>query len=110
MIPVSGLPSLAPGETLSVLLEGAGHPLNTRCGGRGLCSGCRVVLHTAQRLQEHRACQLPADDLPDDLRVVEIPAASRRDATLHGVTAFELRHPAPSPPVRPADALTFPRC
>jgi len=47
---------------------------------------------------------------PDDLRAVEIPATSRRDATLHGVTAFELRHPAPSPPVRPADALTFPQC
>jgi len=41
------------------------------------------------------------------LRAVEIPAASRRDATLHGVTAFELRHPAPSPPVRPGLGLAL---
>ena len=38
---------LTPGDLrlpLSELLAHRGHPLNTRCGGRGLCGGCEVGL------------------------------------------------------------------
>ena len=31
---------------LSELLARRGFPLNTRCGGRGLCAGCEVELRT----------------------------------------------------------------
>ena len=37
--------AVGPGDeqlTLAELLSRRGHPLNTRCGGRGLCGGCEV--------------------------------------------------------------------
>ncbi len=34
----------ASGTQLAALLESAGLPLNTRCGGQGVCHGCRVIL------------------------------------------------------------------
>lgn len=86
-------------EILSAWLEAHGHPLNTRCGGRGLCHGCRVELSPAPpQVRTDRACQLAARDLPSGTVRIQIPVTSRRDATLHGVTAFELLRAAPPPP------------
>ena len=39
--------TLTPADTklpLSDVLAHRGHPLNTRCGGRGLCGGCEIGL------------------------------------------------------------------
>ncbi len=38
------LPTGSLGRPLSTLLATFGHPLNTRCGGRGLCHACEVEL------------------------------------------------------------------
>ena len=48
------LPESATGSLADWLAEN-GYPLNTRCGGRGICRGCRVVLNG----ETLRACQLP---------------------------------------------------
>lgn len=77
------LPEALPaGLPLSDWLEGAGHTLNTRCGGRGICRGCRVEADG----ESVRACQTPAKGVSE----VWIPGASRRDRRLSGVSFFEL--------------------
>lgn len=98
-----------PGLLLSDWLEHHGHPLNTRCGGRGLCRGCLVKLITpaAPAPPPQRACQTDCVDLRSDLTHIEIPDTSRRDASLHGVTSFELRHLGPSPASRPGVGLAL---
>jgi len=98
-----------PAQPLSTWLEDHGHPLNTRCGGRGLCKGCLVHLETpaAPAAPAVRACQLAARDLPADLTSIRIPVTSARDATLHGVTVFELRDSGPLPPLRPGFGLAL---
>ncbi len=102
MNPIQPPPPLHPDEPLSERLERAGHPLNTRCGGRGLCSGCEVeLLHgPSATTTTARACRLRSADLPADFLGLRIPLASSRDVSLHGVTSFQL-HPAlaagPSP-------------
>ncbi len=78
-------------QFLSEWLEVQGIPLNTRCGGRGLCRGCQVVLHTQGAPTEHRSCRFPCGELPSDLIRIQIPANSWRDQSLLGVSAFEIR-------------------
>lgn len=82
-----------PTQRLSTWLEEQGFELNTRCGGRGLCRGCevRLVASAAADVSPMRSCQVRLGDLPEDVVRVEIPPASQRDRTLHGVTVFELR-------------------
>lgn len=98
-----------PGQLLSVWLEKHGIPLNTRCGGRGLCRGCLVVLHTPEGHTEQRACRLPCGDLPAGLTRIQIPANSWRDQSLHGVSVFEIRLPEGETPVplRPGIGLSL---
>ena len=86
-VPDAGAGSLP----LSEWLEKQGSPLNTRCGGRGLCRGCIVHLETSSGTTEVRACQTPCDSLPEEITAVLIPPSSLHDNSLHGVTAFELR-------------------
>jgi uncharacterized 2Fe-2S/4Fe-4S cluster protein (DUF4445 family) len=43
------------GRPLSDLMRRRGVPLNTRCGGKGLCNGCTVFVGGADR----KACELP---------------------------------------------------
>lgn len=74
----------APAESvkLSDWLETEHLPLNTRCGGRGLCRGCLVEIDG----KEVRACQHKSTDVSD----IRIPEASRRDHRLNGVSVFEI--------------------
>jgi len=98
-----------PGQLLSVWLEKHGIPLNTRCGGRGLCRGCQVVLHTPEGSTEQRACRFPCGDLPAGLTRIQIPSNSWRDQSLHGVSVFEIRLPESETPVplRPGIGLSL---
>ena len=109
--PVGGPHPLPPpgdsAEPLSHWLETHGHPLNTRCGGRGLCNGCQIRVESPAGIVTERACQLTASDLPADLTRIQIPLTSCRDASLHGVTVFELRNPGPPPPTRPGVGLAL---
>jgi uncharacterized 2Fe-2S/4Fe-4S cluster protein (DUF4445 family) len=43
-VDAADLAGCGPEAPLSSVLESLGHPLNTRCGGRGLCRGCMVDL------------------------------------------------------------------
>lgn len=71
------------GSLLTELLRRAHFPLNTRCGGRGLCEGCKIELtgggleHITSGLPlgpgEHLACQCRTDGHPASIR---IPARS----------------------------------
>ncbi len=108
-----------PDQRLSDWLEENGVPLNTRCGGRGLCNGCKVWL-AADSLPESgagdvespdagqeseagdsrlvRSCGLRLRDFPGHTPPnVRVPEASLRDHGLHGVIAFELRTALPLP-------------
>ncbi|MCC5839691.1 MAG: DUF4445 domain-containing protein [Opitutales bacterium] len=92
-----------PPTSLADFLEEHQCPLNTRCGGRGLCQGCRVELTRGDGGKENlRACQTRLADLPKDLRRVDIPEASWRDHSLHGVSVFEIRTSLPAPDPRAA--------
>jgi uncharacterized 2Fe-2S/4Fe-4S cluster protein (DUF4445 family) len=66
------------GAPLSDLLRRAGHPLNTRCGGRGVCDGCRVDVVTGHVVQRDsgqaatgsiRACEHAVNGTETLLRV-----------------------------------------
>lgn len=57
-------------------------PLNTRCGGRGLCRGCLIEIDG----REVRACQQSSADV-SEIRILE---ASQRDHRLNGVSTFEI--------------------
>lgn len=77
-------------------LGAIGHPLNTRCGGRGLCRGCQVSVADVDSDSSRtiRACQHSCSELAT-ITAITIPEASMHDATLHGVSAFELSTEAP---------------
>ena len=71
-----------PAATLSTWLEAAQLPLNTRCGGRGLCRGC--LIEVAGHLIP--ACQHYCGDVSR----LRIPEASLRDHRINGVSTFEI--------------------
>ncbi len=71
---------------LSEWLETEHLPLNTRCGGRGLCRSCLVEVDGTPR----RACQITCAQLPADGASIRIPEASVRDQSLNGVSSFEI--------------------
>jgi len=79
-------------ESLSDWLAEQGIPLNTRCGKRELCGGCRVEVGAAR--ERVRACQMAAVACEQ----VWIPRSSRFDRSLTGVSLFDL-----DPGVVPAD-------
>jgi len=85
-------------EALSTWLERHGHPLNTRCGGKGICRGCMVDLETPGGLETVRSCQTTLRNLPPGLRAIHIPDRSLSDATLHGVSTFEIAVDRMPPP------------
>lgn len=94
-----------PSVPLSVAIERAGLPLNTRCGGRGLCRGCLVRL--GDDPEPVRSCRLRPDDLPDGIREIHIPAGSLADRSLYGVSAFEIRGEQPVPRLRDGHGLSI---
>ncbi len=71
-----------PNPTLSAWLEAEHLPLNTRCGGRGLCRGCMVEIGG----ETVRACQTLCADVSE----VTIPEPSQRDHRINGISAFEI--------------------
>lgn len=85
---------LSPGDTrrpLSELLARRGHPLNTRCGGRGLCGGCEVRLRAgALRRLADGAAVGPAPDAP--LRSCQLGVVEGSDATVTVPARSLLRH------------------
>lgn len=75
-------PVEAGGRTLSSLLATVGFPLNTRCGERGLCRGCEVLLREGTVVVEGVRVQAPATLKSCQARAagcldLEIPAQSR---------------------------------
>jgi uncharacterized 2Fe-2S/4Fe-4S cluster protein (DUF4445 family) len=96
------LPTTGADAHLAAFLERHGHPLNTRCGCRGLCSGCTVRLQDDATRAERsvQACRTDIATLAPGTQV-RIPAVSSRDGSLHGVTAFEVRASSARPLPRP---------
>lgn len=103
----SGTEAAAP---VSALLAGRGVPLNMRCGGRGLCSGCEVEVRSGllRRLTDGaevasggrvKACQvrLPAEGTP----VVAVPARSLLRHEPAVVSEFQVRIPWAKDPLGP---------
>jgi uncharacterized 2Fe-2S/4Fe-4S cluster protein (DUF4445 family) len=88
------LPEEPGDKTLSRFLEESGHALNTRCGGRGICRGCRVRLGDARDGMVVRACQTPLASLGPGRTDLQIPPGSWPDAGIHGVSSFDLRLPS----------------
>ena len=80
------------GTLLEFLVQNR-HPLNSRCGGRGVCRGCLVELKTGPTSNFLRSCQISANGLPDSLNALHIPAASWQDYSLHGISQFEILLP-----------------
>lgn len=74
-----------PGQSVADWLEANGRFLNTRCGKRGFCRGCRIETGSGEEIA---ACQTEVSFLKGG--TFRVPATSLRDATLTGVTAFEL--------------------
>ncbi|MCC5850875.1 MAG: DUF4445 domain-containing protein [Verrucomicrobia bacterium] len=72
------------GQKLSAWLSANDLPLNTRCGGRGLCRGCELQVES----RAIKACQCTVDTLAG--QTIHLPKASRHDASIHGVSAFEI--------------------
>ena len=108
--------SLAPADAqlpLSALLAHRGHPLNTRCGGRGLCGGCEVGLRAGalQRTTDGasvapgagdrlRSCQLR---LPEGGEAtVTVPARSLLKHEPSVVAEFKINVPWANDPLDPA--------
>jgi len=58
-------------EPLSELLRRAGVPLNTRCGGRGLCDACQVVLSAGRLRHIETGEATSAVDMPGSLRACQ---------------------------------------
>lgn len=89
-------------------LESQDVPLNTRCGGRGLCRGCavQVVADDDATSRTVKACQTTLRELSGST-TLRIPESSWRDATLTGVSAFEIRIPIPPPVAEPGCGLAL---
>ena len=71
-------------------LESQGIRLNMRCGGRGLCNGCRVEYQSSGSCHAIKACQQDMASLPGSINCIRIPENSWRDHSLHGVSVFEV--------------------
>ncbi len=83
-------------RTLAGILASAGIPLNTRCGGRGLCRGCHVVLKS-EPPRDLLACQhhLSAGD---SIRIV-VPGRSLLSHPPSAVSDFQTGVPAGCDPI-----------
>lgn len=93
---------------LAAILHAQGLPLNTRCGGRGLCAGCTVHLAagtvtsdgaTIAAPAEIRTCRTTAAQ-SDSLRLV-VPARSLLNQRPQIATTFKTRVSAGSQPIVP---------
>ena len=103
--------SSARAETpLTTLLAEIGQSLNMRCGGRGLCQGCRVRFQsgTLRHLTDDRimmasgeteisSCQYAA--IPGESAVIAIPATSQLGHTAQIADDFKTRVPVARAPL-----------
>ncbi len=93
--------------TLSEWLEDHAVPLNTRCGGKGVCRGCGVEFVEDGCVTLRRSCEVRLADIPETLDRVRIPESSWRDQGLHGISIFEVRATTPAPRLRPGLGLAL---
>ncbi len=104
------LPAPPPGAlSLATRLAHAGHPLNTRCGQRGICAGCTVELLGGSFQQkdgrvisagaEIKACQ--GDVVAETDAVISVPARSVVAHRPQVVTTFKLGVTAAHQPIVP---------
>ena len=103
---------VASGASLADWLGSHGYPLNTRCGQRGLCRGCKVSVGEGKVRVEGRECEAPGvisaclAELVGDA-VISIPARSRVEHRPQVSETFSINVPiahqplfAPEPGVR----------
>jgi uncharacterized 2Fe-2S/4Fe-4S cluster protein (DUF4445 family) len=76
---------------LSDLLAHRGHPLNTRCGGRGLCGGCEVGLRSG-KLEQLTDGKAVSAGPSDRLRSCQLRLAGQGDATVYIPSRSLLKH------------------
>lgn len=88
-------------------LEAHSLSLNTRCGGKGICRGCRVELIEDGCVTPRRGCQMRLADMPETLECLRIPDVSWRDQSLHGISVFEVRAEPRPPCLRPGLGLAL---
>ena len=95
-----------PGQTLAAILEAHGFPLNTRCGRRGICHGCEIVLRKGRAVAAGasvtapatlRACQTVIEGDADLL----LPARSRMEHRPQVGDTFRIDIPAAHRPLFP---------
>jgi len=105
-------PAATSPRALTDLLAARGHPLNTRCGGRGLCAGCEIVLREgrlrrldakgetgAGEADKLKACQW---QLPEGGEVaIEIPVRSQLRHEPAVVAEFKIKVPWACDPLGP---------
>ena len=86
--------------TLAEFLTRHGFPLNTRCGGRGLCNGCEVLLSDSTSV---RACQTPLARLAGALDeiTITIPRRSLLKQQPSVVDDFRVNIPMARDPLAP---------
>jgi len=75
---------------LSELLAHRGHPLNTRCGGRGLCGGCEVGLRAGTLQRPDGTTVGPGPD--DRLRSCQLRLTGKDDVTVTLPARSLLKH------------------
>ena len=87
-----------PAVSLAELLAAHGVPLNTRCGGRGLCRGCEVELRAGTVMTATGPVTAPATLKACQARVagdatIHVPARARIDHRPHVGETFEISVP-----------------
>lgn len=99
--------SAAP-ESLSLaeLLAANGLPLNTRCGGRGLCRGCEVELRAGAAVVDGTSISAPATIKACRVRIggdlqIHLPARSRIEHRPQVGETFEIAVPYAHQPLFP---------
>ncbi|MDI1336900.1 MAG: ASKHA domain-containing protein [Lacunisphaera sp.] len=85
---------LTPGDErrpLTELLARRGHPLNTRCGGRGLCAGCEVELTSGELRRRSDGATIQAAD-GAKVRACQFQLSLGQDAALTVPARSLLKH------------------
>jgi uncharacterized 2Fe-2S/4Fe-4S cluster protein (DUF4445 family) len=96
-----------PNSFLSKVLSAHGHPLNTRCGERGLCRGCEVMLREGSLIVDNSAVAAPATLRACRARLsgpvtIAVPQRSRIEHKPQVGETFEIAVPCAQDPLFPA--------